>query len=81
MLSARISKESTVSVNFEWTPFPVEMTGVSTTVPSPSGTKLLVIRNPANDSPCKIEIWGPAQVEKEFNVPQSVHGSVYIDGW
>ncbi|KAK9930969.1 hypothetical protein M0R45_018269 [Rubus argutus] len=81
ILSSHISKETSNSVNFQWSPFPVEMTGVSVIVPSPSGAKLLVVRNPENESPCQFEIWGPAQVEKEFHIPQSVHGSVYTDGW
>ncbi|GLT99491.1 hypothetical protein SLE2022_169280 [Rubroshorea leprosula] len=81
MLSTNISKESTNRVNFQWAPFPVEMTGVSTIVPSPSGSKLLVIRNSENESPSQFEIWSPSQLEKEFQIPQSVHGSVYVDGW
>ncbi|KAG8658648.1 acylamino-acid-releasing enzyme isoform X2 [Manihot esculenta] len=81
ILSARISKESNSAVNFQWAQFPIEMGGVSTTVPSPSGSKLLVIRNPENESPTRFEIWGQGQVEKEFHIPQSVHGSVYTDGW
>ncbi|KAM5552912.1 hypothetical protein ABKV19_025241 [Rosa sericea] len=79
ILSSHISKESSNSVKFEWAPFPVEMTGVSVIVPSPSGSKLLVVRNPEAEAPCQFEIWGPAQVEKEFHIPQSVHGSVYAD--
>ncbi|CAK7327161.1 unnamed protein product [Dovyalis caffra] len=81
ILSANISEESSNSVNFRWAPFPVEMTGVSTVVPSPSGLKLFVVRNPENESPTRFEIWNQGQVEKEFNIPQSVHGSVYTDGW
>ena len=81
MLSTSISKESINNVNFQWAPFPVEMTGVSTVVPSPSGSKLFVVRNPENKSPSQFEIWGPSQLEKEFHIPQSVHGSVYTDGW
>ncbi|KAG6732745.1 acylamino-acid-releasing enzyme isoform X1 [Carya illinoinensis] len=81
IVSSYISNESKSSVNFRWTPFPIEMAGVSTIVPSPSGSKLLVIRNPENESPSKFEIWGPSQLEKEFHIPQSVHGSVYADGW
>ncbi|GAV69585.1 Peptidase_S9 domain-containing protein [Cephalotus follicularis] len=80
-LSANISKEGNNSVNFQWTPFPVEMIGVSTIVPSPSGSKLLVVRNPENESPTQFEIWAQAHLEKEFLIPQSVHGSVYTDGW
>ncbi|XWS08891.1 hypothetical protein CRYUN_Cryun40dG0039300 [Craigia yunnanensis] len=81
MLSTSISKESNNNVNFQWTPFPVEMAGVSIIVPSPSGSKLLVIRNPENESPLQFEIWSSSQLEKEFQIPQSVHGSVYADGW
>ncbi|WCJ23909.1 Acylamino-acid-releasing enzyme [Euphorbia peplus] len=66
---------------FSWSPFPIEMTGVATVVPSPSGSKLLVVRNPENESPTRFEIWSQGQLEKEFSVPQSVHGSVYVDGW
>ncbi|KAM1724025.1 hypothetical protein ACFX13_022581 [Malus domestica] len=81
ILSSHISRESNNSVNFQWSPFPVEMTGVSVFVPSPSGAKLFVVRNPENESPCQFEIWGQGQLEKEFHIPQSVHGSVYADGW
>ncbi|MBA0651675.1 hypothetical protein Goklo_018981, partial [Gossypium klotzschianum] len=81
MLSTSISKGSNNNVNFQWAPFPVEMTGVSITVPSPSGSKLLVIRNPENESPTQFEIWSSSRLEKEFRIPQSTHGSVYADGW
>ena len=81
IVSAHISQETKGTVSFQWAPFPVEMTGVSTIVPSPSGSKLLVLRNPENESPSKFEIWGSSQLEKEFHIPQSVHGSVYTDGW
>lgn len=56
------------------------MTGVSAIIPSPSGSKLLVVRNSENDSPTRFEVWGASQVEKEFNVPHSIHGYVYCDG-
>lgn len=81
ILSAHILKETDHSVNFQWAPFPIEMTGVSVMVPSPSGSKLLVVRNPENESPTQFEIWSAAQLEKEFHVLHSVHGSVYCDGW
>lgn len=81
ILSTHISKEANASVNFQWAPFPVEMTGVSTIIPSPSGSKLFIVRNSENESPTQFEIWGPSQLEKEFQIPQSVHGSVYADGW
>ncbi|KFK39589.1 hypothetical protein AALP_AA3G264000 [Arabis alpina] len=81
LLSTHITKESRESVNFHWAPFPVEMTGVSAFVPSPSGLKLLVVRNSQNESPTQLEIWNSPQLEKEFPIPQKVHGSVYIGGW
>ncbi|XP_052189153.1 acylamino-acid-releasing enzyme isoform X2 [Diospyros lotus] len=81
ILSSRILKESNGSVSFQWAPFPIEMMGVSTMVPSPSGSKLLVVRNSENESPTQFEIWSASQVEKEFHIPHSIHGSVYSDGW
>ncbi|KAK4258055.1 hypothetical protein QN277_007562 [Acacia crassicarpa] len=81
ILSSTIFKESNSSVNFQWAPFPIEMSGVSIIVPSPSGLKLLVIRNPENEGPSHFEIWSSSHIEKEFHIPQSVHGSVYTDGW
>lgn len=81
MLSSVISESSIGYLDVEWAPFPIEVTGASLMVPSPSGSKLLVVRNPENDSAIQFEIWGPFQLEKEIRVPQSVHGSVYADGW
>ena len=81
ILSSHILNECSNSVDFQWAPFPVEMIGVSVIVPSPSGAKLLVVRNPEDEAPCQFEIWGSAQVEKEIHIPQSVHGSVYADEW
>lgn len=57
------------------------MSGVSAVVPSPSGEKLLLVRNAEDDSPTKLEIWGPCQLENDIHVAQSVHGSVYADEW
>uniref|UniRef100_A0A803LGF2 acylaminoacyl-peptidase n=1 Tax=Chenopodium quinoa TaxID=63459 RepID=A0A803LGF2_CHEQI len=81
LISAYIRKDGNKPINFEWSPFPLELSGVSLMVPSPSGSKLLMVRNPENDSPTKLEIWGPSALEKEFHIPQSTHGSVYSDGW
>ncbi|KAK2400018.1 acylamino-acid-releasing enzyme [Trifolium repens] len=71
-------------VEFLWTPFPIEMYGVvSMIVPSPSGSKLLVIRNHEKEEgvSCCFEIWSCSCLEKEFHIPQSLHGLVYNDGW
>ncbi|KAK4489302.1 hypothetical protein RD792_005106 [Penstemon davidsonii] len=81
VLSSYVVKESNNSVKFHWSPFPTEVTGVSAMVPSPSGSKLLVIRNSEGDLTTHFEIWGPSEVKKEFVVPPSIHGSVYSDGW
>lgn len=81
MLSSVMSEDSNGALNVQWAPFPIEVTGASLMVPSPSGSKLLVVRNPENDSATQFEIWGPFQLEKEIRVPQSMHGSVYADGW
>ncbi|XP_011091099.1 acylamino-acid-releasing enzyme-like isoform X2 [Sesamum indicum] len=81
ILSSHILQKSNNSVSFHWAPFPIEMTGVSAVVPSPSGSKLLVIRNSEGDSPTHFEIWDQSQVKKEFAIPRSIHGSVYSDGW
>lgn len=43
ILSCHILKESNSSVKFLWSPFPIEISGVSLIVLSPSGSKLLVI--------------------------------------
>ncbi|KAL6519967.1 hypothetical protein OROMI_032861 [Orobanche minor] len=82
MLSGHIFQKSNNSINFQWAPFPIEMMGVSAMAPSPSGSKLLVVRNSeVENSPTHLEIWGPSAVKKEFAIPRSVHGSVYSDGW
>ncbi|KAL6007305.1 hypothetical protein ACLOJK_032802 [Asimina triloba] len=81
ILSSYISKGNIHSISFDWSPFPVEMTGVSAIIPSPSGLKLFVVKNGENGSATQFEIWGPSQLLKEIVVPQSVHGHVYADGW
>nr|XP_043633501.1 acylamino-acid-releasing enzyme isoform X2 [Erigeron canadensis] len=81
MLSSVISEDSGGGLDVSWAPFPVEVTGASLMAPSPSGSKLLVVRNPDDDSPTKFEIWGSLQLEKEIHIPQSMHGCVYADGW
>ncbi|CAJ1966982.1 unnamed protein product [Sphenostylis stenocarpa] len=81
IISASVIRENDGSVSFQWPPFPIEMSGVSAMVPSPSVSKLLIVRNPETEGPCRFEIWSSSQLEKEFHVPQSKHGSVYTDGW
>ncbi|WVZ19125.1 hypothetical protein V8G54_006447 [Vigna mungo] len=48
---------------------------------SPFASKLLIVRNPENEGSCRFEIWSSSQLEKEFHVPQSKHGSMYTDEW
>lgn len=81
ILTSHISQKTDSSVSFRWAPFPVEMTGVSAMVPSPSGSKLLVVRNSEGDSPTHFEIWGASELKKDFAIPRKIHGSVYTDGW
>ncbi|XP_027363094.1 acylamino-acid-releasing enzyme-like isoform X2 [Abrus precatorius] len=81
ILSSTVLKQNDGSVTFQWSPFPIETSGVSAMVPSPSASKLLVIRNAESEGPCCFEIWSSSHLEKEFHIPQSKHGSVYIDGW
>ncbi|XP_062200721.1 acylamino-acid-releasing enzyme 1 isoform X2 [Phragmites australis] len=81
LLNSYISKSASKSVDFQWSPFPTEISGVSVIVPSPSGEKLLLVRNAEDDSPTKLEIWGPCQLENEIHIAKSVHGSLYADEW
>ncbi|WVZ58981.1 hypothetical protein U9M48_009193 [Paspalum notatum var. saurae] len=81
LLNSHISKTASNSVNFQWSPFPTEINGVSAVIPSPSGEKLLLVRNSEDDSPTKLEIWGPCQLENEIHIAKSVHGSLYTDEW
>ncbi|WJX10671.1 acylaminoacyl-peptidase [Trifolium repens] len=82
ILSSTVTKRSDDgSVTLQWAPFPVEVSGVSVMVPSPSGSKLLIVRNAESDGACRFEIWSGSCLEREFHVPQSKHGSVYTDGW
>ncbi|KAL3679424.1 hypothetical protein R1sor_022380 [Riccia sorocarpa] len=72
--------------DYHWSPFPFELSGALLIVPSPSGSKLLIVRkaDPAAKeatSPMKLEIWGPGQLLSELFVPPSLHGPVYADGW
>lgn len=68
--------------DYHWSPFPFEISGASLIVPSPSGAKVLIIRNPKDaTSPTKLEIWGPGQLLREIFVASTVHGSIYGDGW
>ncbi|KAG0451098.1 hypothetical protein HPP92_026601 [Vanilla planifolia] len=81
ILWSHIARANNHSIDFQWSTFPIEMDGVSTVIPSPSGSKLLLVRNSENESPTQLEIWSTAQLEKAIQIPQSVHGSVYVDGW
>jgi acylaminoacyl-peptidase len=70
--------------NCRWAPFPFELSGASLVVPSPSGERLLIVRNndgQTTSSQAKLEIWGQGQLLKEMHVPAVVHGSIYSDEW
>lgn len=67
-----------------WAPFPFELSGASLVIPSPTGTRLLIVRNSdtkSKASKTKLEIWAQGQLLKEIHVPASMHGSVYTDEW
>jgi acylaminoacyl-peptidase len=81
ILSSTVNKQSDGYVSLDLARFPVEMNGGSVMVPSPSGSKLLIVRNPEGDGGCRFEIWSNYSLEKEFCVPQSKHGSMYADEW
>jgi acylaminoacyl-peptidase len=81
LLNAHISKAASKSLDFQWSPFPTEITGVSAVIPSPSGEKLLLVRNAEDDSPTKLEIWGSGQLDNEIHIAKSVYGSLYTDEW
>uniref|UniRef100_A0A0D9XJQ9 acylaminoacyl-peptidase n=1 Tax=Leersia perrieri TaxID=77586 RepID=A0A0D9XJQ9_9ORYZ len=81
VLFSHIMRNDTNPMNFQWSPFPIQMDGVSIVVPSPSGSKLFVVRNGENGSPTKLEIVGQSHVDKEIHVAQSVHGPLYTDEW
>ncbi|GJN20616.1 hypothetical protein PR202_gb08014 [Eleusine coracana subsp. coracana] len=76
-----IDKNDVTSPSFQWSPFPIEMSGVSVIMPSPSGSKLLVVKNGEKGSPTKLEIVDQSHVEKNIHVGQSIHGPLYSDEW
>jgi acylaminoacyl-peptidase len=63
--------------------FGFELRGATLTVPSPSGRRMLVVRNPtpASSGPLLLELWGGGRLLREVEVPPSLHGAVYADGW
>ncbi|XP_047093825.1 acylamino-acid-releasing enzyme 2-like [Lolium rigidum] len=81
ILYSHISRHGTDPLECQWSPFPIEMTGVSVVVPSPSGSKLLVVRNGEKGSCTKLQIVDQSHVDKEIHVDQSTHGPLFIDEW
>ncbi|KAL6883635.1 hypothetical protein ACP4OV_011049 [Aristida adscensionis] len=81
ILYSHITRADASLLDVQWSPFPIEMTGVSVIIPSPSGSKLLVVRNGEKGFPTKLEIVDQSHVEKEINVEQSMHGPLYTDEW
>jgi acylaminoacyl-peptidase len=55
------------------------------TSPSPSGQRMLVVRQEtgenAKDKPTTIEVWGGGRLLKEVEVPPTIHGAVFNEGW
>lgn len=81
ILYSHIMRHATNSLECYWSPFPIEMTGVSLVVPSNLGSKLLVVRNGEKGSPTKLQIVDQSHVEKEIHVDQSIHGPLFTDEW
>jgi acylaminoacyl-peptidase len=81
ILYSHIMKQGTNPLECQWSPFPVEMTGVSVVVPSPSGSKLLVVRNGEKGSCTKLQIVDQSHVDKEMHVDQSIHVPLFTDEW
>jgi acylaminoacyl-peptidase len=62
--------------------FGFELRGAALAVPSPSGRRMLVVRNPTPaSSALLLELWGGGRLMREIEVPSSLHGAVYADGW
>ena len=49
--------------------------------PSPSGSKMLVVRKSDGDKGSVLQIWNQATVEYELVVPEKLHGPIVNDGW
>lgn len=81
VLYSHIIRNDVTSLSLQWSPFPIEMSGVSVIVPSPSGSKLLVVRNGEKGSPTKLEVVDQSHVGKNIHVSQSIHGPLYSDEW
>ncbi|CAG9467337.1 unnamed protein product [Pedinophyceae sp. YPF-701] len=54
---------------------------VVATAPSPSGRHMLVVRGGSTKDPTILEIWGGGRLMRELEVPATIHGAVYNDGW
>ncbi|VAI53529.1 unnamed protein product [Triticum turgidum subsp. durum] len=76
-----VTHDGTMPLECHWSPFPIEITGVSAVVPSRSGSKLLVVRNGEKGSRTRLQIVNQSHVEKEIHVDQSIHGPLYTDEW
>ena len=64
--------------------FGFELRGATLALPSPSGRRMLVVRNAAPGAAAQdtvLELWGGGRVLREVEVPAAVHGPVYADGW
>ena len=81
ILHSHIVTRGTMPLECHWSPFPIEMTGVSAVVPSRSGSKLLVVRNGEKGSRTTLQIVNQSHVEKEIHVGQAIHGPLYTDEW
>lgn len=59
-----------------------ELRGVTLAVPSPSGRRMLVVRNPVLPATAPLlELWGGGRLLREVEVPPTTHGAVWSDDW
>ena len=73
---------STVAIDAHSLPaFGVESRGVALSIPSPSGRHMLVVRNAEGTGGVTLELWAGGRLARECEVPASVHGAVYADGF
>ncbi|GBG58646.1 hypothetical protein CBR_g47 [Chara braunii] len=88
--TVRLADSATERLPSQWSPFPLETSGVTLLSPSPSGQRMLLVRNgqqPHGSNPkdgpppVKFEVWGRGHLVKEVLIPSSMHRAVYTDGW
>lgn len=61
---------------------PQEMKDTTFIAPSPSGSKMIVVKEGGSEkSSAILQVWNRLSMEYELVVPEKMHGSVMNDGW